>query len=150
MLPSMSTSVSRMHVAYIPEFRGWEPTVYTEPAMSTEMTNVERITRDVPERQCVVSHKGLALSDQERAVSRAGLQAVIRQKPLCDLPSVAPCSQLSVEPLFSHMLVHAIGHLAAQDFNHCKLVFGAASFSSPTNLSVLLLVIVTLVTGGLL
>lgn len=65
----------------------------------------------IPERQCVISHKGLALSDQEGAVRSSSLQAVLRQQPLGYLPPVPPCAQLPVEPFLRHVLVHTIGHL---------------------------------------
>ncbi len=62
----------------------------------------------LPEGESVVSHEGLALPHQERAVRRAGLQTVLRQQTLCNLTPVTPRSQLPVKPLLRHMLVHAV------------------------------------------
>lgn len=46
---------------------------------SADTLNAKSRAPSIPERQCVVSHKCLALSDQEGPIRSAGLQAVLGQ-----------------------------------------------------------------------
>ena len=71
-----------------------------------------------PEGQRVVPDEGLTLPDQEGAVWGPGLQAVLGQQPLGDLPAVPPGTQLPVEPLLRHVLVHPVGHLGGGGNGH--------------------------------
>lgn len=67
-----------------------------------------------PEGEGVVSHKGLALSDEEGAVGSPCLDAIFRQQPLRDVPPVTPRSQLPVEPLLCGVKLGAVAHLAGE------------------------------------
>lgn len=67
--------------------------------------------KNLPERQSVVSNKSFTLPNQEGAIRRSSLVAVIGQQPLSDLSTIPPSTKLPVEPFFCHMLVHSIGHL---------------------------------------
>lgn len=64
-----------------------------------------------PEGQGVVPNKGLALPDEEGAIGGSRLDAVLCQQPLSDVPPIAPCSQLAVEPLLCGMQLSAVAHL---------------------------------------
>lgn len=53
----------------------------------------------LPEGQSVVAHKGLALAHEEGAVGGAGLDAVLGEQALGDVPAVPARPKLPVEPL---------------------------------------------------
>ena len=53
----------------------------------------------LPEGQSVVAHKGLALAHKEGAVGGPGLNAVLREQALGDVPPIPARPKLPVEPL---------------------------------------------------
>lgn len=65
----------------------------------------------LPERERIVPYKRLALPHQKGTVGRSGLQAVLRQQPFSDLSPVTSGTQLPVEPLLRHVLVHTVTDL---------------------------------------
>lgn len=71
----------------------------------------QRQAEPSPEGQGVVPNEGLALPDEEGAVRGPRLDAVLCQQPLSNVPPVAPCSQLAVEPLLCGVQLGAVAHL---------------------------------------
>lgn len=55
----------------------------------------------LPEREGVVAHKGLALPHEEGAIRGPGLDAVLGEQALSDVPSVPSRPELPMEPLLT-------------------------------------------------
>lgn len=61
----------------------------------------------LPEGEGVVAHEGLALPHKEGAVRGPGLDAVLGEQALGDVPSIPPRPELPVEPLLTGVQLRA-------------------------------------------
>lgn len=55
----------------------------------------------LPEREGIVAHEGLALPHEEGAIRGPGLNAILGEQALGNVPSIPSCSKLPVEPLLT-------------------------------------------------
>lgn len=68
----------------------------------------------LPEGEGVVTHEGLTLAHEEGAVRGSGLDAVLCEQALGDVPAVPPRPELPVEPLLIGMQLCAAARLQGE------------------------------------